>query len=86
MHKWIQEKLGLETRVSILGHIQRGGNPTVKDRLMAYKFIVNAINGLLDGRDESVICYDRFGFNFKSISEVTGNKKVLDPELLSFLL
>nr|WP_275758886.1 hypothetical protein [Sulfurimonas sp. SAG-AH-194-C21] len=52
---------------------------------MAYKFIVNAINGLLDGRDESVICYDRFGFNFKSIKEVTSQTKVLDKELLSFL-
>ena len=83
--QWFEEKIGIESRVSVLGHIQRGGNPTVKDRLMAYKFIVNAIDGLLEGRVESVICYDRFGFNFKSINEVTGSKKVLDKELLSYL-
>jgi len=82
---WFEEKIGIESRVSILGHIQRGGNPTVKDRLMAYKFIVNAIDGLLEGRDESIICYDRFGFNFKSIREVTGSKKMLDEELLNYL-
>ena len=82
---WFEDKIGIESRVSILGHIQRGGNPTVKDRLMAYKFIVNAIDGLLDGREESVICYDRFGFNFKSIEEVVSKTKELDRELLSYL-
>ena len=82
---WFEEKIGIESRVSILGHIQRGGNPTVKDRLMAYKFIVNAINGLLEGQNESVICYDRFGFNFKSIEEVTSKIKTLDKELLSYI-
>ncbi len=82
---WFQEKIGIESRVSILGHIQRGGNPTVKDRLMAYKFVVNAIDGLLEDKHESVICYDRFGFNFKSIEEVTSKKKTLDKELLSYI-
>ncbi|MEA2073566.1 MAG: 6-phosphofructokinase [Campylobacterota bacterium] len=82
---WFEKKIGIESRVSILGHIQRGGNPTVKDRLMAYKFVVNAIDGLLDKKEESVICYDRFGFNFKSIKEVTSKTKELDSELLSYL-
>jgi 6-phosphofructokinase 1 len=82
---WFEEKIGIESRVSILGHIQRGGNPSVKDRLMAYKFMVNAINALLKGKEESVICYDKFGFNFKSIEEVTSKTKELDKELLSYL-
>jgi len=82
---WFEKKIGIESRVSILGHIQRGGNPTVKDRLMAFKFIVNAIDALLDGKEESVICYDKFGFNFKSIQEVTSKTKELDKELLSYL-
>ena len=83
--KWFEEKIGIESRVSVLGHIQRGGNPTVKDRLMAYRFVVNAIDALLDGKEESVICYDRFGFNFKSIEEVTSKTKELNSELLSYL-
>ena len=83
--EWFEDRIGIESRVSVLGHIQRGGNPSVKDRLMAYKFIVNAIDALLSGTNESVICYDRFGFNFKSIGEVTGRKKVLDKELLGYL-
>ena len=82
---WFEKTIGIESRVSVLGHIQRGGNPSVKDRLMAYKFVVNAIDILLSGREESIICYDKFGFNFKSIEEVTSRRKELDKELLSYL-
>ncbi len=82
---WFEESIGIEARVSVLGHIQRGGNPTVKDRLMAYEFITKAIDGLLDNKDESVITHDRFGFNYKSIEEVTSKTKELDKVLLSFL-
>lgn len=83
--KWFEEKIGMESRVSVLGHIQRGGNPTIYDRLMAYKFVAHAINGLLCGKEESVICYTKSGFEFKSIEEVTSKAKELDPELLSYL-
>jgi len=82
---WFKETIGIEARVSVLGHIQRGGNPTVKDRLMAYKFVVNAIDVLLQGRKESVVCYGEKGFHCKSIKEVTQKKKELDKELLSYL-
>jgi 6-phosphofructokinase 1 len=83
--EWFNKKVGIESRVSVLGHIQRGGNPTVKDRLMAYQFVRKAIDTLLDGKEESIICHDDFGFNFKSIEEVTSQVKELDSELLSYL-
>jgi len=83
--KWFEEKIGIESRVSILGYIQRGGNPTVYDRLMAYKFITYAIDGLLDDKDESVICFDDGGFNYKSIGDVTQEKYALDSNLLKAL-
>ena len=83
---WFEDKVGIEARVTVLGHIQRGGNPTSYDRLMAYKFVSYAMKALLDGVDESIICYDKNGFNLKSIDEVAGIKKELDPELLQFLV
>ncbi|MBL1244850.1 MAG: 6-phosphofructokinase [Sulfurimonas sp.] len=83
--EWFEKDVGIEARVVILGHVQRGGNPSVKDRLMAYTFVTNAIDALLRGNEKSVICHDNFGFNFKSIEEVTGSKKVLDKKLLSYL-
>jgi len=81
--QWFEEKIGIESRVSVLGHIQRGGNPTVYDRLMAYKFVSYAIDGLLSNKKESIICYTKSDFNYKSIDEVTHSKNILDKELLS---
>ena len=83
--KWFEQKIGIEARVSVLGHVQRGGNPSIYDRLMAYKFITHAIDNLLKGEEESVVCYTGNGFEFKSIEEVTGKPKELDSELLSYL-
>ena len=83
--KWFEEKIGMESRVTVLGHTQRGGNPTIYDRLMAYKFITHAIDGLLQGEEESVICYTKSGFKLKSIEEVASKIKELDPELLSYI-
>lgn len=82
---WFENEVGIESRVSILGHIQRGGNPSIYDRLMAYKFVNHAIDGLLNGKEESVVCYSKQGFEYKSIDDVANHKKELDPELLSFL-
>jgi len=82
---WFEEKIGIESRVSVLGHIQRGGNPTIYDRLMAYRFINNAIDALLEGKEKSIICYTKNGFKCKSIDEVVNTPFVLDPKLLKFL-
>jgi len=83
--EWFEKSIGIESRVSVLGYIQRGGNPTVYDRLMAYKFISRAIDGLLDNRDESVICFNDGGFSYKSIREVAEQKYTLDKALLKHL-
>ena len=80
--RWFEEELGFEARVSVLGHIQRGGNPSVYDRLMAYQFVTHAIDALLKGKNNSVICYTKSHFNLKSINEVALNPYRLDQELL----
>ncbi|MEO4051950.1 6-phosphofructokinase [Solibacillus sp. CAU 1738] len=48
--KIIKEKTGIETRVSVLGHIQRGGSPTARDRVLAGLFGAKAVEVLLEGR------------------------------------
>jgi len=83
--RWFQEKIGIESRVTVLGHIQRGGNPSVYDRLMAYKFVSHAIDGLLSGKEESIICFNDGGFSYKSINEVAFKAYTLDKGLLSYL-
>jgi 6-phosphofructokinase 1 len=80
--KWFEEEIGMESRVMILGHIQRGGNPTVYDRLMAFDFITHAIDGLLQGNKSSVICYNEGAFNHKKIEDVAFKKYQLKSDLV----
>ncbi len=82
---WFEEKIGIESRVSVLGHLQRGGNPTVKDRLMAFKFVTLAIDALLERSTESIVCYDAFGFHLKTLKSVVEKPHKLNEELLSLL-
>lgn len=84
IHDWIQDSLGLETRVSILGHIQRGGNPTVIDRLMAFDFTIGAIDYLLSHNDSNkVIVYQKGEFKFLEIEEVVSNKYQMPQHFLN---
>ncbi len=83
VYEWIQEKLELETRVSILGHIQRGGNPTVYDRMMAFDFIINAVDYLREHSHSSkVIVYNQGQLSFKDIREITADKYKLSEHYL----
>lgn len=61
----------LDVRVSILGHIQRGGRPTAKDRVNATKMGVAAIDALLDDQKSIMI-----GLNNEKIVHVPFNKAV----------
>jgi len=80
---WYKERLGMEARVMVLGHIQRGGNPTVHDRLMAFHFVTHAIDSMLGGQKSSVICYNDGGYDIKSIADVSFRKSSISEELLS---
>lgn len=79
--EYILAKTGLETRVSILGHIQRGGAPTVSDRLLASRLAERAVTALLAGRSEIMIGYQNNECVEVPIAEAVGKKKEIDPEL-----
>lgn len=46
----IEKHSGIETRVTILGHVQRGGSPTAYDRVLATRFGVRAVDAVADGQ------------------------------------
>jgi len=52
----IEAETGIETRLSILGYIQRGGSPTLRDRVLATQMGAAAVNCLLMGDTNDVIC------------------------------
>jgi 6-phosphofructokinase 1 len=53
----IKEKTGLETRVAVLGHIQRGGIPTARDRLLGARLGNYAVEVLIDGMTDHCVYY-----------------------------
>ena len=58
--KTIQEKTGIETRFARLAHVVRGGSPTLRDRLLGARVGAYAVERLLDGESNLVIC-ERMG-------------------------
>ena len=57
MAKRIEEATGVETRATILGHLQRGGSPTVKDRVYASIMGAKAVDLLAEGKSNRVVGY-----------------------------
>ena len=51
----IKQSIGLDPRVTVLGHIQRGGSPTSRDRETATRMGYHAVNTLLEGRENRVV-------------------------------
>ena len=83
IHQWMEEKLGLETRVSILGHIQRGGNPTFYDRMMAFDFTIAAVDYLLSHNDANkVVVFNKGEFSFIDIDDVVLKKYELPKHFI----
>lgn len=82
MAKEIEEKTGIESRATILGHIQRGGSPTVRDRVMASQMGVKAVELLLEGKSNRVICVQSSDIVDIDIEEGLAMKKVLPMELV----
>lgn len=78
--KQITEELGLDPRVTILGHIQRGGSPTAKDRVMATRMGYEAVSLLAQGKTNRVICAKNDNIVDVDIDEGLSMKKTLNPE------
>lgn len=53
--KYIEDKTGYETRISILGHIQRGGSPTVNDRLLSSRLAYHAVSLIHQGKTGKMV-------------------------------
>ncbi|MGZ8547088.1 MAG: 6-phosphofructokinase [Sulfuricurvum sp.] len=83
LNTWFEEEIGLESRVTKLGHIQRGGNPTVFDRLIAKEFVVFALDRLEKASNNYHTIVTKNGkFDFLEIASVNNGKYEIKPELL----
>jgi len=78
----IEDRTGIETRVTILGHIQRGGTPTAFDRVLATRFGIAAIEAVHDGAFDHMVALQADKIVRVPLSDAVTALKTVDPELL----
>ncbi len=82
-------RTGIDTRFNRIGHIIRGGNPTLRDRLTATQMGVEAVNLLLEGRSNLVMCVNEnritsCDINFALVLDKMYKNKLRDGDLEGF--
>jgi len=75
-----QHDIGFEVRVTILGHVQRGGRPTAFDRLLATRFGVSAVEKLLAGEHGVMVALDQEDIITRKLEEVIGKQRSINPQ------
>jgi 6-phosphofructokinase 1 len=74
--RYLNEKeVGFETRVTILGHVPRGGSPSAFDRLLATRMGVRAVEALLAGETDVMVGLHGKDINLMSLEEVTAQSQ-----------
>jgi ATP-dependent phosphofructokinase / diphosphate-dependent phosphofructokinase len=77
----IERQTGFETRVTILGHVQRGGSPTALDRILATRFGVAAVDAASEGRWGTMVALRGTDVVEVPISEAVAALKTVPEEL-----
>ena len=86
MAKEIEAATGIETRATILGHVQRGGRPTLRDRLIATQMGYEAVQLLKDGIGNRVVAYKLGKVVNYDIYEALNMEKGIDEHLYEIAL
>jgi phosphofructokinase-like protein len=76
----IEKRTGKEARVTVLGHIQRGGTPTAFDRVLATRFGVHAIDAVHDGAFGMMVALRGTQIVRVTLAEATREPKLVPPE------
>jgi ATP-dependent phosphofructokinase / diphosphate-dependent phosphofructokinase len=79
----IEQRTGFPARVTILGHVQRGGSPTPMDRVVATQMGVRAAELAMDGAWGTMTGYLHSGVVPVPLTEATGRLKTVPPELFA---
>lgn len=84
--KQIMAGTGVDSRATILGHVQRGGNPTLRDRLRATQMGYEAVQLLNQGKGNRVVAYQGSSVVNYDIEEALQMKKQFDQNMLKIAL
>jgi phosphofructokinase-like protein len=77
----IEKCTGIETRVVVLGHLQRGGSPTAYDRVLATRYGIAAIDLVHEGQFERMVALRGNKIISVPLKDVIGKRKTVDLEL-----
>jgi 6-phosphofructokinase 1 len=77
----IEQRTGKEARTTVLGHVQRGGTPSSRDRWLATRFGLHAIDAVHDGAWGSMVALRGPEIVRVPLSEATNTLKTVQPEL-----
>jgi len=75
----------IDMRVCVLGHIQRGGNPTARDRVLASRLGVAAVNALLDGHVSVMVGIVNNNIKLTPLKSGWGKKKSIQMEMIDLI-
>jgi len=81
LEREIEERTGFETRMTILGHVQRGGTPTAYDRVLATRFGVRAVRAASERRFGTMVALRGTDIVLVPLAEAVAEPKLLDDEL-----
>ena len=79
--KVIQKKTGYETRVTVLGHVQRGGRPTAWDRILAARLGSKAVELLMQGKSDKMVGIISDEVKAVDFSFACGKREEIDKDL-----
>jgi ATP-dependent phosphofructokinase / diphosphate-dependent phosphofructokinase len=77
----VERLTGFESRMTILGHVQRGGTPTAYDRVLATRFGVAAMDAVSDGAFGQMVGLHATGIVRVDLEQALAEPKLLDPDL-----
>jgi 6-phosphofructokinase 1 len=77
----IKKRTGFDTRVSVLGHLQRGGTPTAFDRVLASRLGAQAVETLVQGQNRVAMSYNAGQVEVVPFAEVFAGTKSIDRSL-----
>ncbi|MBF0561042.1 MAG: ATP-dependent 6-phosphofructokinase [Alphaproteobacteria bacterium] len=75
----LNQHLGAETRVTVLGHVQRGGVPSSRDRVIASAFGVHAVDLIAQGKFDRMVAWHDRGVVDVQLSSVVEGSRSVDP-------
>jgi 6-phosphofructokinase 1 len=78
----IRQRTGFDTRVTVLGYVQRGGTPTAFDRVLATRFGIAAIDAVHEGAFGHMVALRNAKIVRVPLAEAVGSLKTVDPDLL----